>query len=209
MASRGYVVVEPDFRGSTGYGAKHFRAGLKQWGLAMQDDIADAALWAVKQGFADAKRVCITGGSYGGYATLMGLIRHPDIFRCGVQAVGVTDLELMYTSPWSDFSEALKRHGLPVLLGDREKDAAQLAATSPVKQAHRLKQPLLMAHGGEDRRVPIEHAQRMRDALRPHNPNVEWVSYPDEGHGWMLESNRFDFWRKVERFFELHLKHSR
>ena len=208
LASRGYVVVEPDFRGSAGLGARHFRAGWKQWGLAMQDDVADAARWAVQQGYADPKRVCIAGASYGGYATLMGLVRNPEIFRCGIDWVGVTDIDLLYSIDWSDMSAVWRRYGMPVLVGDRDKDRAQLAATSPLKLAARITQPLLMAYGGEDRRVPIDHGTRMRDALRPHSPNVEWVSYGDEGHGWMLEANKVDFWTRVERFLDLHLKNA-
>jgi dipeptidyl aminopeptidase/acylaminoacyl peptidase len=206
LASRGYVVVEPEFRGSTGFGDKLYRAGFKQWGLAMQDDIADATMWAIKQGHADAGRVCIAGASYGGYAALMGLIRYPEMYRCGFEWVGVTDIELMYSNTWSDSTDMWKDHGMPVMVGDRVKDAEQLAATSPLKLAAKLKQPLLMAYGGEDRRVPIEHGLKMRDALRAHNPNVEWVSYPSEGHGWMLEANDIDFWTRVEKFLDRHLK---
>jgi dipeptidyl aminopeptidase/acylaminoacyl peptidase len=206
LASRGYVVVEPEFRGSTGFGFKLFRAGWKQWGLAMQDDVADATQWAIKQGYADPKRVCIAGASYGGYATLMGLIRYPEIYRCGIDWVGVTDIELMYSINWSDMSDTWKQYGMPVLVGDRQKDAKQLAATSPLQLAARLTQPLLMAYGGLDRRVPIEHGTRLRDALSPHNANLEWVVYSDEGHGWMLPANIVDFWTRVERFLDRHLK---
>ena len=208
LASRGYVVVEPEFRGSAGFGNKLFRAGFKQWGLAMQDDIADATLWAVKQGYADAKRVCIAGASYGGYATLMGLIRFPELYRCGFEWVGVTDIDLMYSIQWSDFSAQSKDYGMPVMVGDRIKDAAQLAATSPLKLAARLKQPLLMAYGGEDLRVPIDHGLKMRDALRGHNKDVEWIVYPSEGHGWMLQANDIDFWTRVEKFLDRNLKNA-
>lgn len=205
LASRGYVVIEPEFRGSTGYGSRLYKAGFKQWGLAMQDDVADAALWAAKQGYADARRICIAGASYGGYATLMGLIKHPELFRCGVEWVGVSDIELMYSIHWSDMSDDWKAYGMPALIGDRVKDAAQLAATSPLKRAAELRQPLLMAHGSEDVRVPLEHSTRMRDALRAHNPNVEFVLYPGEAHGFSLESSNVDFWGRVERFLAKHL----
>ena len=208
LASRGYVVVEPEFRGSAGFGAKLMRAGFKQWGLAMQDDIADATQWAIKQGYADAKRVCIAGASYGGYATLMGLIRYPELYRCGFEWVGVTDIDLMYSIQWSDFGEQWKGYGMPVMVADRVKDAAQIAATSPLKLAAQLKQPLLMAYGGEDRRVPIDHGLKMRSALGPHNKNVEWIDYPSEGHGWMLEANDIDFWSRVEKFLDRHLKNA-
>ena len=206
LASRGYVVVEPEFRGSTGFGSRLFRAGWKQWGLAMQDDIADATLWAIKQGYADPKRICIAGASYGGYAALMGLIRYPDLYRCGINWVGVTDIDLMYSINWSDMSEMWKQHGMPVLVGDREKDAAQLAATSPVKLAAKLTQPLLMAYGGLDQRVPIDHGTKLRNAVSPHNANLEWVTYPEEGHGWLLQATKVDFWGRVERFLDRHLK---
>jgi len=206
LASRGYVVLEPEFRGSTGYGAKHFRAGFKQWGLAMQDDIADTAKWAVDQKIVDPKRVCLMGASYGGYATLMGLIRHPDQFRCGVNWVGVTDIDLMYSITWSDSSDVYKKYGMPVLVADRVADAEQIKATSPVRQAARLKQPLLMAYGGQDKRVPIEHGLKMREALRATNPKVEWVAYRTEGHGWSLFETEVDFWTRVERFLDVNLK---
>ena len=208
LASRGYVVVEPEFRGSAGFGQKLYRAGFKAWGLAMQDDVADATLWAVKQGYADAKRVCIAGASYGGYATLMGLIRYPELYRCGFEWVGVTDIDLMYSIQWSDFSEQWKDYGMPVMVGDRVKDAEQLAATSPLKLAARLTQPLLMAYGGADRRVPIDHGLKMRDALRVHNKSVEWIEYPSEGHGWMLQANDIDFWTRVETFLDRNLKNA-
>ena len=202
LASRGYVVLEPEFRGSTGFGLKHFKAGWKQWGLAMQDDVADATQWAIQKGIADPKRICIAGASYGGYATLMGLARDPQLYRCGIDWIGVTDLDLMYSSRWSDMTDAAREYGMPLLMGDRERDAKQLAETSPVNVASRIKQPVLMAYGDSDRRVPIQHGARMRDALAPYNKNVEWVVYADEGHGWWLESTKVDFWTRVERFLE-------
>ena len=208
LASRGYVVVEPEFRGSTGFGYRHFRSSWKQWGLAMQDDVADAALWAIKQGHADPKRVCIAGASYGGYATLMGLIRNPEIFRCGVEWVGVTDIDLLYSITWSDFSDSYQRYGMPRMVGDRVNDAEQLVATSPIRQAARVTQPLLMAYGGVDRRVPIDHGTQFRDAVRKTNRQVEWIDYAQEGHGWRLPANSIDFWTRVETFLDKNLKNA-
>lgn len=205
LASRGYLVVEPEFRGSKGYGEKLFKAGWKQWGLAMQDDVADATRWAIATGLTDPKRVCIAGASYGGYATLMGLIRDPDLYRCGVAWVGVTDINLLYDLHWSDFSEVWKQYGMPVLVGDQVKDAVQFEATSPLKQAARITQPLLLAYGGSDRRVPIEHGTRFRDAVRKTNQRVEWVVYSGEGHGWFKPENRYDFWSRVEQFLATQL----
>lgn len=209
LASRGYAVIEPEFRGSKGYGSKLYFASWKQWGLAMQDDVADATRWAIDAGIADPKRICIAGGGgYGGYATLMGLVRYPELYRCGVEYFGVTDIELMYSSHWSDLSSDFKTYGMPVRIGDREKDAAQLAATSPLKQHARIHQPLLMAAGRQDRRVPIEHFDKMLGALKTHNPNVESVVYNEEAHGWFLDANRTDFWGRVEKFLDKHLKNA-
>ncbi len=200
LASRGYVVLEPEFRGSTGFGAHHFMAGWRQWGLEMQNDVADGAKWAIAQGIADPKRICIGGASYGGYATLMGLVNDPDLYRCGFEWAGVTDIDLMYSVRWSDAPDIEKSYGLPILVGDHEKDAAQLKATSPLEQASRIKQPLLLAYGGADQRVPIVHGEKFYDAVKKTNSDVEWIEYPNEGHGWSLLKDHVDFWNRVEKF---------
>ncbi|WP_020653964.1 alpha/beta hydrolase family protein [Massilia niastensis] len=208
LASRGYAVLEPEFRGSTGFGMAHFQAGWKQWGLAMQDDIADGVRWAIDKGIADPQRVCIAGASYGGYATLMGLVRDPDLYRCGVNWAGVTDINLLYDGHWSfdsDLGADWKNYGMPVLIGDQVRDAAQLKATSPIEQAARLTRPLLMAYGGVDRRVPMYHGTTFRDAVSRTNKQVEWIEYQDEGHGWSLPKNRIDFWTRVEKFLDRHI----
>jgi dipeptidyl aminopeptidase/acylaminoacyl peptidase len=207
LASRGYLVVEPDFRGSTGYGDRLFRAGWKQWGLAMQDDVTDATRWAIAQGLADPKRIAIAGASYGGYATMMGLVKEPDLYRAGINWVGVTDIGLMYSIDWSDLSDVWQRYGMPRLVGDPDKDGAQLDATSPLKRAREITKPVLMAYGTKDRRVPLPHGTRMRDALEEAGRvEVEWVTYEDEGHGFLLLKNEVDFWQRVERFLAKHLK---
>ncbi|MES2126430.1 MAG: prolyl oligopeptidase family serine peptidase [Pseudomonadota bacterium] len=205
LASRGYAVLEPAFRGSMGYGAHLFRAGWKQWGLAMQNDVADGARWAIKEGIVDPKRICIAGASYGGYATLMGLVNDPDLYRCGIDWAGVTDINLMYTGHWSfasDVSEGWKQFGMPTLIGDPVRDAAQLKATSPIEQAARIRQPLLLAYGAADVRVPLYHGKKFLDAVKPGNPDIEWVVYEEEGHGWALPKNRIDFWGRVEKFLD-------
>jgi len=204
LASRGYAVLEPEFRGSLGHGSAHYKASFKQWGLAMQNDVADGVRWAVDKGLVDPKRVCIAGASYGGYATLMGLINDPDLYKCGVDWVGVTDINLMYGSAnhTSDMPDEWKRYGMPEMIGDQVKDAAQLKATSPIEQAARIRQPLLLAYGGADVRVPIDHGTKFYSAVKRTNPNVEWVEYPEEGHGFYLPKNSIDFWSRVEKFLD-------
>lgn len=208
LASRGYAVLEVEFRGSAGFGLKHFEAGMKQWGLAMQNDIADGTRWAIAQGIADPQRICIAGASYGGYAALMGLVNDPDLYRCAFEWLGVTDIELMYTGTWfskSDASDAYLRYGMPFMIGDREKDEEQLKATSPIKQAARIRQPLLLAYGSDDKRVPLYHGKKFYSAVTDTNSQVEWVVYDGEKHGWSLAKNRIDFWKRVERFLDKHI----
>lgn len=208
LASRGYAVLEPEYRGSTGFGTRHFRAGWKQWGLKMQDDIADGARWAIAQGTADAKRICIAGASYGGYATLMGLINDKDLYQCGIDWVGVTDINMMYDGHWnftSDLPDGWKQYGMPHLIGDQVKDAEQLKATSPLLRAAEIKQPLLLAYGGADMRVPLPHGTKFYKAVKQTSPDVEWVEYDEEGHGWALPKNRIDFWGRVEKFLDKHI----
>jgi dipeptidyl aminopeptidase/acylaminoacyl peptidase len=204
LASRGYLVVKPEFRGSAGYGWPLLRSGFRQWGLAMQDDIADAARWAAAHGLADPRRTCIAGASYGGYAALMGLVRDGDLYRCGIAWSAVTDITLMHDLWWSDMGDEWRGFGMPAMVGDPARDATQLEATSPLRQAARITRPLLLAHGGVDRRVPIEHATRMRDALLAHHADLTWILYPDEGHGWSNPATRIDFYTRVEAFLAAH-----
>lgn len=202
LASRGYLVIEPEFRGSTGYGEAHFRAGWKQWGQAMQDDVADALLWARQQGLAN-ERACIAGASYGGYSTLMGLVRQPELYRCGIAWVAVSDLELYLKGSWwigDDISDLGRKYTLPEMVGDPEKDAGLLARSSPVLLADKIKAPLLLAYGEDDQRVPLAHGERLRAALQKAGNEPEWVSYPGEGHGFGLLKHKLDFAQRVERF---------
>ena len=205
LTSRGYRVIEPEFRGSTGYGDKLFTAGIKQWGQAMQDDLADAVQWAVKQGLVDDKRVCIMGSSYGGYAALMGPIRHHGVYRCAISFAGVTDIELRYNAWGSDLSDQTRRFSLPALMGDPEKDKDLLRTVSPVLRASELKVPILLVHGAKDRRVPIEHAEKFVKAAKVGGVNVEYKVYDLEGHGWVINANEADYYRRVEAFLAKHL----
>lgn len=206
LASRGYVVIEPEFRGSTGYGRSHMQAGFRQWGTRMQDDVADAVRWATGKGLVDGKRVCIAGASYGGYATLMGAIRYPDVYRCGVAWVAVSDPRLLYEPIWrSDISREGREFSLPTMVGDLVKDAAMLKEAAPVERAREIKVPIFMAFGAEDQRVPLEHGTRMRAAMRAAGNEPEFVVYAGEGHGWLKVENRIDFWTRVEKFLAKNL----
>ncbi len=206
LASRGYVVVEPEFRGSEGYGYDHEVAGYKQWGLAMQDDISDALKFAVSKGWSDPAKACILGASYGGYAALMGVAKDPDQYRCAVASMAVADPRFMFDFHWSDISAAARDNRLPITLGDRKADEARFIATSPIEQVARIKAPILLMHGEIDKRVPIQSGERMRDALRKNGKPVEWVVYPDEGHGFHRPENLIDYWRRIEGFLGKHLK---
>ncbi len=208
LASRGYAVLEPEPRGSTGFGRKHYMSAMKQWGLAMQDDITDGALHLVNEGMVDKDRMCLYGASYGGYATLQGLVKDPDMWRCGVSYVAVTDLELMQTVQWSDtarfsdfYETDFKRR-----VGDKDADREQFNKTSPAKNADRIKAPVLLVMGGEDIRVPIIHGTTMRDAMQRAGKPLEYVVYNDEAHGFNKHENVVDFYTRVEKFLGLHLK---
>ena len=206
LATLGYAVLEPDFRGSLGWGRKHYVAGWKQWGLAMQDDLNDGMDWLAAQGTIDPKRACIMGASYGGYAVMMGLARDPDRFRCGINYVGVTDIDLMFDVTWSDTAGTnFIRYSAKELIGDPDADRARLAATSPLRNAGKIKKPVLMAYGTQDYRVPLIHGERMRDALTAQGTPVEWIVYNDEGHGFLREANRFDFYERVAQFLAKNL----
>jgi dipeptidyl aminopeptidase/acylaminoacyl peptidase len=202
LASRGYVVIEPEMRGSTGYGDAHFRAGFRQFGQAMQDDVADALRWAQAQGLASDK-ACIAGASYGGYSTLMGLVKDPSLYRCGVAWMALSDLDLYLSGSWwvrDDISRTGRHYTLPEMVGDPVRDADMIAAHSPVKQASRIKAPLLLAFGEEDRRVPLAHGERLRKALREAGNDPVWVTYPHEAHGFGSVKNRIDFAQRMDAF---------
>ena len=204
LANRGYAVLQMNFRGSVGYGRKFWEASFGQWGLAMQDDVADGALWLVKEGIADPKRICIYGGSYGGYATLMGLVKTPDLYACGIDYVGVANLfTFMKTIPpyWKPLLEMFYE-----MVGNPEKDAERLRATSAVYHADRIKAPLLIAQGARDPRVNKAESDQMVEAMKKRGVDVEYIVKDNEGHGFNNEENRFEFYGAMERFLAKHLK---
>ncbi len=209
LASRGYAVLQPDFRGTIGYGDAFYKAGWKQWGYAMQDDVTDGVKWLIDTGKVDADRVCLFGGSYGGYATLWGLEKEPQMFRCGIAQVAVSDLELIFDVGWSDFM-AGERDGdstntFKRWIGDPSKEKEKMRAVSPIRHADRIQAPLMLAYGAADRRVPIVHGKEMRSALDQYDKPYEWVVYDDEGHGFSDDANRLDFYRRIEAFLAKNL----
>ena len=207
LASRGYVVIEPEFRGSTGYGDQHHRAGWKQWGQAMQDDLADAVAWAAQRKLVDPQRVCIAGASYGGYAALMGLVRQGDIFRCGAAWVPLTDVRwLLREGSPDDWSDEVRSNQLPFMIGDRFRDSEMILKHSPIDQAARIKAPVLLAWGEEDQRTPPDQAKAMAKALRSAGLEPETVGYEGEGHSWLKTATHLDFARRLEAFLARSLK---
>jgi dipeptidyl aminopeptidase/acylaminoacyl peptidase len=206
LANRGYCVLQMNFRGSTGYGRKFWEASFKQWGLAMQDDVTDGVQWLIKQGIADPKRIGIYGGSYGGYATLSGITKTPDLYAAAVNYVGVSNLfTFMKTIPpyWEPFREQMyEMVGNP----DDASDKARLTATSPALNANKIKTPLLVAQGARDPRVNKAESDQIVEALKKRGIDVQYIVKDNEGHGFANEENRFEFYGAMEAFFAKHLK---
>ncbi len=203
LANRGYAVLQMNFRGSTGYGRAFWEASFKQWGRAMQDDVTDGVLWLIEQGIADPKRIAIYGGSYGGYVVLAGLAFTPELYACGVDFVGVSNLlTFMQTIP--PYWEPL-RPMLYAMVGDPEREADYLREVSPVFHADRIRAPLLVAQGARDPRVNINESNQIVEALRRRGIPVEYIVKEDEGHGFRKEEHRFEFYEAMERFLERYL----
>lgn len=199
LAGLGYAVLQPQYRGSTGFGGAHFKKSFGQWGLAMQDDITDGVNSLVKQGVVDAKRICIMGASYGGYASMMGLVKDPDLYRCGVNLMGLTNL-FYYLSDWSKYK--VYEYSLKEALGDVDALRDQFVATSPSKQADRIKAPVFMAYGEKDRRVPLVHGEEMRDALKKLNKTYQYMELEKEEHGFAKKETRYRVYGAIEAFLK-------
>jgi dipeptidyl aminopeptidase/acylaminoacyl peptidase len=195
LANAGYAVLQVNFRGSDGYGASFEDAGARQWGLKMQDDLTDATHWAVQQGIADGKRICIYGGSYGGYASLMGVAKEPDLYKCAVGYVGVYDLPTMLTDGGVQQSGSTDTY-LREWVGEKP----ALASTSPNRMANKIKVPVFLVAGGEDETAPIQHSEMMEKALRTAGVPVETLYYPTEGHGFYKEEHLREYYTRLLAF---------
>ena len=198
LANRGYACLQVNFRGSTGFGKKFLHLGDLQWGGTMQDDLTDAVKWAIQQGIADPKRVAIMGGSYGGYATLAGVTFTPDLYACGVDIVGPSNLRTLIQSIppyWSTL-----RKTFDIRMGDVERDSVFNQKISPLFHVDRIRVPLLIGQGLNDPRVNVRESDQIVDAMRAKKLEVQYAVYTDEGHGFARPENRMDFSGRAEDF---------
>jgi len=207
LANRGYAVLQPNFRGSTGYGKKYLNAGNKEWGTgAMQHDITDAVQYLIKEGIVDPKRVAIYGGSYGGYATLAGLAFTPDIYAAGISYVGPSNIITLLNSIPPYWAPIKKIFNVRVGDIDNADDVKRLESQSPLNSAKQIKAPLLVVQGANDPRVKKAESDQIVVAMRELNRSVEYLVAPDEGHGFAGKENRLAFYAAMEKFFSKHLK---
>jgi dipeptidyl aminopeptidase/acylaminoacyl peptidase len=203
LANRGYAVLQVNFRASTGFGKKFLHLGDRQWGGTMQDDLTDAVKWATAQGIADPKKVAIMGGSYGGYATLAGLTFTPEVYTCGVDIVGPSNLKTLLASIppyWATI-----RKTFDVRMGEVDKDSVFNQKVSPLFHVDQIRAPLLIGQGQNDPRVNVRESDQIAAAMRAKNLPVEYIVYSDEGHGFARPENRMDFYGRAEVFLSKQL----
>lgn len=201
LAQHGYAVLQPNFRGSGGFGRSFQIAGYRNWGTLMIDDMTDGVLHLVEQGIVDKGRVCSFGASYGGYAAVMSAIREPDLYQCVLGYVGVYDLEMLYTT--GDIPE--RQSGINYLERVIGRDAESLRAQSPVHHIDKLRAPVFIIHGEKDMRATIDHANVLRAALEKHQHPYEWLVEPNEGHGFYKPENNVRLWTRVLEFLDKYL----
>jgi dipeptidyl aminopeptidase/acylaminoacyl peptidase len=203
LASRGYAVVLPNFRGTPGLGSKVYYSAFGAVGRQMSEDHEDAAKWAIEQGFADPARICIVGASYGGYATLMALAKTPELFRCGVAGLSVSDWELLAESASGDTAYSPAAAAFARKLAGADKNPAASREVSPVNMAARMKSPLMMWAGAADFRTPIEQTRNMQSALeRAGNPPKAMLIKPGEGHGFGVVENNVELYDAMLKFLD-------
>jgi dipeptidyl aminopeptidase/acylaminoacyl peptidase len=205
LANRGYAVLNVNFRGSTGFGKKFINAGDMEWGGKMHDDLVDAVQWAISEKIADPNRIAIIGGSYGGYATLVGLTFTPELFACGVDICGPSNLvTFMNSIPpyWVPMIELFKKR-----VGDHTTEEGRqfLLSRSPLTYVDRIRKPLLIGQGANDPRVKQSESDQIVQTMQAKNIPVTYVLFPDEGHGFVRPENRLAFFAVAEVFLAQHL----
>jgi len=203
LANRGYLVIQTNFRGSTGYGKAFLDAGNRQWGAAMHDDLLDTLAWTIEQGWVDPTRVAIMGASYGAYAALIGAAFTPDVFACAVAVAAPADLNNLLTSIPPYWKAAIVQAHLRV--GNPETEPEFLRSRSPLDQVDKIRIPVMVVHGGNDPRVPQADIDRLVETLDRRGVPVTYRLYPDEGHGLAKPANRLDFYATAEQFLADHL----
>ncbi len=202
LANRGFAVLQVNYRGSSGFGKAFIDAGNREWGQRIQDDITDGVRWLIAEGIADADRIAIMGASYGGYATLVGLVKTPELYRAGVAYAAVTDIEDMLSDDrWYGNRDELYRK----LIGGETGDSDRLRESSPLRRAAEIKVPVLLGHGVDDQRVHVRQSQEMAEALKAAGAEYEYMEFPDEVHGFALEANRVRWYTRVADFLEANL----
>lgn len=204
LANRGYAVLQMNFRGSTGYGRKFKEAGFKEWGKAMQNDITDGVNWLIKKGIADKNKIAIYGISYGGYATLAGLAFTPDLYSCGVDIAGPSNIFTLLESLPS-YWEPVRRMFYE-MMGDPQEDKELLREISPLFHVDKIKKPLFVVQGAKDPRVPLSQAEQLVESLRCKGLEVKYMLKENEGHGYYNEENVLELYSEVEKFLEQHMK---
>ncbi|WP_330147629.1 S9 family peptidase [Shewanella oncorhynchi] len=202
LASQGIAVLQVNFRGSGGYGDQFERAGYQKWGSDIQHDIIDATQYVIDQGFADKERICIVGGSFGGYSALQSAVLAPDMFKCAIGVAGVYDLELMF----NEGDVANSRSGTSYLKDVLGQDKAVLKAMSPSENVDKLKANILLVHGGEDERAPIEQLESLEKGLKAHNYPYQKLVMDNEGHGFYNDEHRAKYYEQMLSFLKTNLK---
>ena len=203
FANRGYGVLQMNFRGSVGFGRNFWEISFKQWGKTMQHDITDGVNWLINEGIADPDRIAIYGASYGGYATLAGLTFTPDLYKCGIDYVGVSNIfTLLETLPpyWE-----LGRQMMYEMIGNPDNEKDLLREASPLFHADKIKVPLLVAQGANDPRVKQSESEQIVEACKNNNINYKYILKENEGHGFYNEENRFDFYEEALKFLNENL----
>jgi dipeptidyl aminopeptidase/acylaminoacyl peptidase len=196
LASRGYLVLQVNYRGSEGRGGAFERAGFRKWGTRVQDDLLDGIRWTIAQGYADPQRICAYGASFGAYSAMMVAVRAPELIRCAAGLSGLYDLEVFA----NDSDTANTDYGRSYITRVLGTDRKEWRANSPVNLAAQIKAPVFLAHGEIDERTPYSQAVEMKKALERAGRTPEWMSVPGEAHGFYKDENNVEFYKRLEAF---------